>query len=161
MFTYLSDVQNDGAQLANVVPFTEFATDLANSSLPQFSFIVPNVEDDAHDGSLSQADAWLKTNIDPLITDPAFQSSGLLIITFDEGDQADLEHIGGHVAALLVGSAVKKGFQSVTFYQHQSTLRLVLASSGVGHWYFRVRPCGGSAGRDAASGSSRDVRGSW
>jgi len=130
-FTYLSDVQNDGAQLANVVPFTEFATDLANNSLPQYSFIVPNVEDDAHDGSLSQADAWLKTNIDPLITDPAFQSSGLLIITFDEGDQADLDHIGGHVATLLVGSAVKKGFQSVTFYQHQSTLRLVLASSGV------------------------------
>ena len=31
------------AQAANIVPFTQFATDLANNALPQYSFIVPNV----------------------------------------------------------------------------------------------------------------------
>src|SRR6202166_1887419 len=130
-FTFLSDVQNDSSQAANVVPFTQFATDLGNNALPQYSFIAPNTMDDAHDGTLAQADAWLQTNIAPLIANPAFQASGLLIITFDEGDFIDLEHGGGHVATVIISSSAKKGFQSQTLYQHQSTLRLILSGSGV------------------------------
>ena len=87
--------------------------------------------DDAHNGTLAQADAWLQTNIAPLIANSAFQSSGLLIITFDEGAQSDIAHGGGQVATLIISSAAKQGFQSKTFYQHQSVLRLILAASGV------------------------------
>lgn len=130
-FTYLSDVQNDPTQAANVVPFTQFATDLANNALPQYSFIVPNLTDDAHDSTLNQADSWLQTNIAPLIANSAFQSSGLLIITFDEAEDSDVDHGGGQIATLVISSAAKKGFKSTTFYQHQSTLRLMLATSGV------------------------------
>ena len=130
-FSYLSDVQNDPNQAANIVPFTQLATDLANNALPQFSFITPNLNNDAHDGSLAAADAWLQTNIAPLIANPTFQSSGLLIITFDEGAASDVEHGGGHIATIIVSSKSKTGFQSQTFYQHQSTLRLALAASGV------------------------------
>ena len=113
------------------MPFTQFATDLAGNTLPQYSFVVPNLMDDAHDGSLAQADVWLQTNIAPLIASPAFQASGLLIITFDEGDQSDSNHGGGQVATLIISSNAKKNFQSQTLYQHQSVLRLILASSGV------------------------------
>jgi phosphatidylinositol-3-phosphatase len=130
-FTYLSDVQKNSSEAANIVPFSQFATDLGNNALPQYSFIVPNLVDDAHDGTLAQADAWLQANIAPLIADSAFQRSGLLIITFDEGAQADVNHGGGQIATLIISSAAKKGFQSKTFYQHQSVLRLILASSGV------------------------------
>jgi acid phosphatase len=130
-FTYLSDVQDNPAQAANIVPFTQFAVDLGGSALPQYSFIAPNLMSDAHDGSLAQADAWLQSNIAPLLADPAFQSSGLLIITFDEGAQTDLDHLGGHVATLVISSRAKKGYQSKTVYQHQSVLRLILAGSGV------------------------------
>jgi acid phosphatase len=113
------------------VPFTQFATDLANNMLPQYSFVAPNLVDDAHDGTLAQADAWLQTNIAPLIANPAFQASGLLIITFDEGEQTDLNHGGGQVATLIISSKAKKNFQSQTLYQHQSVLRLILTGSGV------------------------------
>ncbi|HET7891532.1 MAG TPA: alkaline phosphatase family protein [Candidatus Sulfotelmatobacter sp.] len=130
-FSYLSDVQNSSSQAANIVPFTQFATDLANNALPQYSFVVPNVNDDAHNGTLAQADAWLQANIAPLIANSSFQSSGLLIITFDEGNQSDVQYGGGQVATVIVSSAAKGGFQSKTLYQHQSVLRLVLASSGV------------------------------
>jgi len=40
----------------------------------------PQCCDDAHDCSLAVADAWLKTNIDPLINNASFQKNGLLII---------------------------------------------------------------------------------
>ena len=130
-FTYLSDVQNNPTQAANVVPFTQFATDLANNALPQYSFIMPNLTDDAHDGTLTQADSWLQTNIAPLIANSSFQSSGLLIITFDEAEDSDVNHGGGQVATLIISSTAKKGYKSTTFYQHQSTLRLMLSESGV------------------------------
>jgi phosphatidylinositol-3-phosphatase len=126
-FTYLSDVQNDATQAANIVPFTQFATDLANDALPQYSFVTPNTMDDAHNGTLAEADAWLQTNIAPLLTNSAFQTSGLLIITFDEGAQLDIDH----VATLIISSAAKPRFQSKNVYQHQSVLRLTLAGSGV------------------------------
>jgi len=130
-FTYLSDVQSDSSQAGNIVPFSQFATDLGSNTLPQYSFIAPNLLDDAHDGTLAEADSWLQTNIAPLIASPAFQSSGLLIITFDEGNLADMDHGGGHVATLIISPKAKQGYQSKTQYQHASTLRLILAASGV------------------------------
>ncbi|HVI77683.1 MAG TPA: alkaline phosphatase family protein [Candidatus Acidoferrum sp.] len=130
-FTYLSDVQNDSTQAANIVPFTQFADDLANNALPQYSLIVPDVDNDGHDGTLAQADSWLQANIAPLLANSAFQSTGLLIITFDEALQSDVDHGGGHVATLIASSQSKKGYQSQTLYQHQSTLRLILASLGI------------------------------
>jgi phosphatidylinositol-3-phosphatase len=130
-FSYFSDTQNTTPQAANMVPFSQFASDLGNEALPQYSFVVPNVFDDAHDGSLAQADAWLQQNIGPLIASPAFQDSGLLIITFDEGDETDISHGGGHVATVIVSNKSKKNYVSQTVYQHSSTLRLTLAASGV------------------------------
>jgi acid phosphatase len=130
-FSYLSDVQQDASQAASIVPFSQFASDLANNTLPQFSFIAPNIDDDAHDGTLAAADSWLQSNIAPLLASSTFQSSGLLIITFDESEATDLDHGGGHVATVIISSKSKAKYQSQTEYQHQSTLRLVLAASGV------------------------------
>jgi hypothetical protein len=131
-FTHFSDLQNNAPQAANLVPFSQFSADLGNNALPQYSFIVPDVLSDAHDGTLAQADAWLQQNIGPLVSSPAFRGSGLLIITFDEGDQSDITHGGGRVATIIVSTKAKKNYVSHTLYQHQSTLRLSLAASGVG-----------------------------
>jgi acid phosphatase len=130
-FVYFTDVLQQPAQLNNVVPFTDFASDLSSGHLPNFSFIIPNVDDDAHTGSLAQADSWLQANIAPLINSSQFQQNGLLIITFDEGDLSDLANGGGHVATVIVSGKSKKKFQSTTMYQHQSTLRTILQALGV------------------------------
>jgi phosphatidylinositol-3-phosphatase len=130
-FTYFSDVVNSSVQRLNLVPFTQFAADLNNNQLPDFSFIVPNMNNDAHNGTLAQADGWLKTNIAPLLSNPAFQQDGILIIVFDESSSTDTAHGGGHIAAVVVGPGVKKGFKSITFYQHQNLLRTVLEAAGV------------------------------
>src|SRR5260370_28817943 len=87
--SFFSDVVNDNIQVRNLVPFTQFTIDLTNNQLPDFSFIAPDIIDDAHNGTLAQADAWLKQNIAPLISSPAFQQNGLLLIVFDEAEFAD------------------------------------------------------------------------
>src|SRR6266480_953937 len=53
VFALLSDVVNDATQVNNLVPFTQFATDLANGTLPDFVNIAPNLCNDAHDCSLA------------------------------------------------------------------------------------------------------------
>ena len=128
---YFIDVQNDPTQLQNLAPFSQFALDRNASRLPDFSFIVPNLCNDAHDCSLGTADTWLKTNIDPLIQSPQFQKDGLLIIVFDEADTLDFTSGGGHVAVVIVSPLAKRAYKSIAFYQHQSVLRLTLEGLGV------------------------------
>ncbi|HZP16369.1 MAG TPA: alkaline phosphatase family protein [Terriglobales bacterium] len=127
---YFSDVANSSEKY-NLVPFTQFASDLANQRLPQYSFIVPNMLHDAHDGSLSTADTWLKNNIGPLIASSTFQKDGILIIVFDESSASDTQHSGGHIAAVVVGPKVKKGYRSTVLYQHQNLLKTVMKALGL------------------------------
>ncbi|MBV8478538.1 MAG: hypothetical protein JOZ36_17910 [Acidobacteria bacterium] len=130
-FVYLSEVIQQPNQAANVVPFTEFSSDRVSGHLPNFAFIIPNILDDAHTGTLDQADTWLVRNIAPLINSATFQQDGLLLITFDEGDLNDLSYGGGRVATVVISGKGKKKFQSTNLYQHQSTLRLTLEALGV------------------------------
>ncbi|MFP5227120.1 MAG: alkaline phosphatase family protein [Acidobacteriota bacterium] len=131
-FAMLSDVASN-PQVANEVlwPFSQFATDLANNNLPDFAFIVPNIDDDAHNGTPQQADTWLQTNIvAPLSANTAFQSGGdgLLIVDFDEAADSDTTNGGGHVSPVLWGPNIKAGYtqSSTTVYQHESMLRTIM-----------------------------------
>ena len=131
-FARLSDIA-DSPQVANqcIWPFTQFATDLANGALPEFSFIVPDVDDDAHNGTPTQADSWLQRDvIIPLSGYSAFEpgGDGVLIVDFDEAATSDTTYGGGHVSPVLWGPNVKVGFTqtSSTVYQHQSMLRTVM-----------------------------------
>jgi phosphatidylinositol-3-phosphatase len=131
-FARLSDIANN-PQVADqcIWPFTQFAVDLANGTLPEFSYIVPDVDDDAHTGTAQQADAWLQTNVViPLSNNPAFApgGDGLLIVEFDEAATSDTTNGGGHVSPVLWGPTVKTGYTqtSSTLYQHQSMLRTVM-----------------------------------
>jgi phosphatidylinositol-3-phosphatase len=140
-FAYFSDVINDSTQAGNIVPFSQLATDIASGSVPNYAFVIPDANDDAHDcpvgmssctdaQKLAAADQWLQSNIDPVIKSSVFQDS-LMVIVFDEGDFTDITNFGGHVAAVIVSPKSKTGYQSTTLYQHQSTLRLSLKALGV------------------------------
>jgi hypothetical protein len=132
---YLTDVQDSPTQVNNLVPFTQFATDLANNQLPNFSFVIPNLCDDAHDCTIpgsSIPDQWLQTNIGPLLSSPTFYQDTLLIFLWDESASDDT-YGGGNIEWAIFGAGVKQGYQQSTtlVYQHQSTLRLILKELGV------------------------------
>lgn len=136
-FALLSDIAGN-QQVANQTlwPFSQFLADAANGNLPEFSFIVPNIDDDAHNGTPRQADTWLEQNVVlPLSNNREFQSGGdgLLIVNFDEGASTDGAYGGGHISPVFWGPNVKVGYtqQSGTVYQHQSILRTVMDSLGL------------------------------
>jgi acid phosphatase len=131
-FAMMSDIANS-KQVANQVlwPFMQFGTDVTKNALPEFSFIVPDINDDAHTGTAQQADNWLQANVlAPLSANPAFQpgGDGILIVGFDEADTGDKAHGGGHIVAALWGPNVRPGYKqaSSTVYQHESMLRTVM-----------------------------------
>jgi hypothetical protein len=140
-FTYFQDVLNSTSQAANVVPFTELATDIKNGTLPDYAMIVPNLANDGHDcpneasyctdtQKLANIDNWVQTYVGPLINSSAFQNS-VLIYTWDESVITDLTNRGGHVATILVSPKVRAGYKSTMMYQHQSSLRLTMQLLGV------------------------------
>lgn len=133
-FAYFSDVRNSSNEKLNLVPFGQFQTDLNNGQLPNFSYIVPNIMHDAHDGSLAAADQWLQQNIAPVLSSSAFQQNGLMIIVFDESADTDTTHGGGHVAMLVISPKGKSGYKSGATYQHQSTLRLIMEALGMSNF---------------------------
>src|SRR6516225_2992925 len=137
---------------ANLVCFSQFATDLANHALPNLSWLSPNGCDDAHDCGISTFDNWLQTEIGPLLASSYFQAGGdgLLIITFDEdGPNCTTTTVGlgcgGQVETVVISAVGKMAYKSTAGdplnynngYDHASILRtladaLRVNSSGLG-----------------------------
>jgi len=141
-FSYFSDVLNSSAQANQIVPFTQFATDLSSGTLPDLLFIIPDAQHDGHDcpvgmstctdnDEIAASDTWLQQNIAPLLASGAFQN-GVLVVTFDESADTDTQNGGGHIATIVAGTPVNSGFQSATLMQHQNLLRFVCDRLGLG-----------------------------
>jgi hypothetical protein len=83
-------------------PFTSFPTDF--SQLPTVAIVVPNEQNDMHDGTVAQADAWLKNNLDGY-AQWARSHNSLLVVTWDEDDRS----AGNQIPTIFVGPMVQPG----------------------------------------------------
>jgi hypothetical protein len=118
-FVYFRDVFTSRRRLQRVVPLTQLRRDLKAGRLPNFAFVVPDLCHSMHDCSVSAGDAWLKSQLPPLLTLP----NSVVFIVFDEGESD--EHGGGHVPALAVGTAVRAGSRFTGTTDHYGLLRTV------------------------------------
>jgi acid phosphatase len=105
-------------------PYTSFPTDF--SKLPTLAWVTPNLQDDMHDGSIQQGDAWLKKNIDGYVQWARTHNS-LLIITWDE-DEDD----GGNnsIPTIFAGARVRTG-QFAEKINHYTVLRTLEDAYGL------------------------------
>ncbi|MFF2878960.1 alkaline phosphatase family protein [Gottfriedia sp. NPDC057991] len=83
-------------------PLEKFPTNFRQ--LPTVSFIIPNIQNDMHDGSIKEGDQWLKKQISAYVN-WAKMNNSLLIVTWDEDD---LSH-NNKIPTFFVGPMVKKG----------------------------------------------------
>ena len=150
-FNYYPDIVGDDTRCqAHVRPYSEFATDLAANTVPGYAFITPDTCHDGHDatcsngnpGGLVAADAWLQTNVPPILS-YINAHNGLLIVTFDEGASSDTSGCchggpggamgaGGRIGLVALGPGVKAGQTVHTPYDHASQLRTVEDLFGIG-----------------------------
>ncbi len=143
-------------QACNVVNFADanagFIHDVSSTALPNFSLVIPNGCDDAHDCGFSSTDSWLQTNIGALLNSSYFQpgGDGLLIVWFDEGSLSGLTDScgtniadnrssssscsggGGRIAVVVAASDLKAAnYKSSVYYQHPSVTRTVCDALGI------------------------------
>ena len=126
---WYSDVTKSRDQQQNVVPFTQFPVDVAAHNLPDYSIIIPNLKDDAHNGTPEAADQWLKTKIAPLLHSNYFHAgeNTVMFITFDNGDNDEQ----GHVFTAVVAQSVIPGVKVNTPFKHENTLRTIMQLLGL------------------------------
>jgi hypothetical protein len=67
------------------LPWTSFPSSSNFAALPTVSWVIPNLLDDMHDGTIAQGDTWLKNNMDAY-AQWARTHNSLLIVTWDEDD---------------------------------------------------------------------------
>ncbi|HWY50503.1 MAG TPA: alkaline phosphatase family protein [Chthoniobacterales bacterium] len=109
---WMNDTNPTANQLPSTTnqPFTTFQA-IANSpggftNLPTVAFVVPDQTYDMHDGTIQQADDWLKANIIDTYLPWAMTHNSLLIVTWDEdGDNTATNQ----VPTIFAGAKVKSG----------------------------------------------------
>ena len=164
--------QNDSSPTANQLPssanqpFTTFQSIAAGpggfDNLPTVSFVVPNQDNDMHDGSIAAGDAWLVANLAAYYayaSDPA--NNSLLILTYDEdGDNTATNQI----ATIFAGALVVPGdyYETDINLANPDVLRTApglptLTGTAMNHWnmlatledMYGLARIGASAGRPA------------
>jgi hypothetical protein len=121
---------------ADSLPFSSFPTNYA--SLPTLSFVIPNLDDDMHDGTIAEADSWLKKNMSAYAT-WAQANNSLLIVTWDEDDYTE----NNQIPTIFVGQHVTVGKYSETI-NHYNVLATIEKMYG-------LAPVGNSAGASVIS----------
>ena len=112
--------------VARAKTFAQFPTDY--TTLPNVSFVTPNLCSDMHDCSVSTGDTWLKNNLGAYATWAKTHNS-LLVVTFDEDNQPGRQpHPDGPVRPAGDG-----GVRSSTTYNHYNMLRTLEDSQGLTH----------------------------
>ncbi|HUA91633.1 MAG TPA: alkaline phosphatase family protein [Terracidiphilus sp.] len=135
-----TDVCPGTGQDTNVVPFTQMASDFSQIGTVNFAWITPDVNDDAHNGTLEAADQWLQANVPAILARPEFApgGDGILFIVWDEADfdnnscsAAVDDGCGGRTATLVIGPQVVPGYRSSLTYHNENVLATVCAAMGL------------------------------
>ncbi len=103
----------------NSLPFSAFPPPQNYAGLPTLSFVIPNVDNDMHDGSIAQGDRWLQQNLSAY-AEWAKANNSLLILTWDEDDNTERNQI----PTVFYGANIRPGTyrEPISHYNVLSTL---------------------------------------
>lgn len=145
-FVYFRSITSSGDCARNVVNFSNLEGDMKSvATTPHLAYITPNLCHDGHDancadgspGGLGAVDAWLKDQVPAILSSPAYQQDGMLVITFDEADGSTAGPskgdpgspaggaAGGKVGALVLSPFSAAGTSSDQPYNHYSLLATI------------------------------------
>jgi hypothetical protein len=124
-FAYFRDIANAPKRRARIVPLAQLNRDRAADALPDFALVIPDLCHSMHDCSVAVGDTWLRQTVTPLLRLP----NTAVFVLFDEGSSS--ERGGGHTAALVVGSAVRRGARFAVVTGHYGALRTIEQAWGL------------------------------
>jgi phosphatidylinositol-3-phosphatase len=147
-FISYQDVQSNPARVARIVDLSQLSTDLANKSVPDFSWISPDQCHDMHGraGSSSDpcdfsneqqliatGDQFLSQTVGAIMNSSAFNGNSVIFVTWDESDFpfndtsgcCDANPGGGHVVMITISHSDHSSRTSSVAYNHYSMLSTI------------------------------------
>ncbi len=151
-FISYQDVQSNSARVAKIVDFSQFATDLANKTVPDYSWISPDQCNDMHGrstagdcafanvaGLIRTGDTFLANTVGAIQASSAWNGNSVIFITWDESDFTgsgpfgfsdtrgccDANPGGGHVLTIVISHSDHAARTSGVAYNHFSMLRTI------------------------------------
>jgi len=140
---FINFTSTQGA-LANMVPDTQLATDLASGHLPSYSLVVPDQCHDMHgtsscsdeNGLISAGDSYVGSMVQQITSSHDWrEGNNAIVVTWDEDDYADSGQPGtgccgstvggGKVVTLVITNHHEHPIQDATPYNHYSLLKSI------------------------------------
>ncbi len=127
------DVQvND--QLGNIVPFDQLFIDARNGTLPQVSWIIPNMANSEHPANpIAAGQAYVTGLINAIMTSPNWGSTAIFLSWDDWGGfydhlnppQVDINGYGIRVPGLVISPYAKSGYIDHQYLSHDAYLKFI------------------------------------
>lgn len=154
-FVSYLDVQTNPARMANLVDYSQFATDLASGQVADYIWISPDQCHDMHgrfdpgdscdfsqvDGLIAAGDAFLQSAVSAIMHSSAWTGNSVIFITWDESDFTNsgfngfgddsgcCDSIpgegGGHVMTITISHSDHRARRSDDPYNHYSILATI------------------------------------
>jgi len=151
-FVSFADIQRNPTRMANIVDFSQFATDLRENTVPDFVWVSPDLCHDMHGRAarlsgdpcadphllVSQGDAFLHTTVDEIMHSQAWNANSAIFLTWDESESddgsgcCDANRGGGHILTLIISRNQLAARSSSILYNHYSLLATIENSWGLG-----------------------------
>lgn len=151
---YFASIQASDTEFAKLTPLAQLEDDLANASVPNFGYIIPDQCHDMHgsppycgDSSFpgSSQDQFLVTRGDQFVAQTVNQimqakfwprGNNAIVVTFDEGvgtaGCCDANPGTGRVVTIVIANHGPRAFQDNTPYNHYSLLQTFQQAFGLG-----------------------------
>ena len=148
---FINFVGTQGA-VANMVPDTQLATDLATGKLANYSLVVPDQCHDMHGtggcsttaGLIAAGDAYVGSTVSQIMSSHTWrEGNNAIVITWDEDDFSDSGQLGtgccganpggGHVVTIVITNKGPIHVTDNTAYNHYSLLRSIEDAFGLPH----------------------------
>ncbi|HEU0026703.1 MAG TPA: alkaline phosphatase family protein [Ktedonobacterales bacterium] len=141
-------------ELNNMVPDTQLATDLADRTVPTFSYIVPDQCHDMHGISdfvdngidcdsqrslISAGDTYVNDTVQMIMGSKTWQEgNNAIVITWDENDfrttegPTNIASAGGHIPTIVIANHGPRGVEYDVAANHYSLLLTIEGAFGLG-----------------------------
>jgi hypothetical protein len=152
-FVSFADVQGSPARMTNLVDFSQFATDLVNDTVPDYSWISPDQCNDMHgrgapnsdpcafanvQSLIATGDQFLSSTVSAIMSSKAWTGNSVIFVAWDESDFTgsgpfgfgdtrgccDANPGGGHVLTLVI-TRDQGARASFAPYNHYSMLATI------------------------------------
>ena len=153
-FISYKDVQSNPARVANIVDFSQLATDLANNTVPNYVWISPDQCHDMHGRGatpadpcdfsqvpalISTGDTFLLNTVNAIMTSSSWTGNSVIFITWDESDFTgtgpsgfgdtsgccNANPGGGHVLTLVISRTLRFARTSGDAFNHYSMMATI------------------------------------